>query len=434
VEDFPVTFAQRFIYEVMEKLGPNASSLHVITAVRINGSIDIERFRFAADALAERIPILRAVLAVKQGDPIQRLGTHGPTFEVIDKPGADDRQVSSILSQRADDPVNAFNSPLRIVILTTAPDQAFLLFVAHHIFLDATAVHRALAEYLSIYADMAGHGRQASGETRGHPDFFDYAVREHSLVRDGTYDTRSEFWLRELENGDPELHLNGRGRDPEISTSEFMSFRIEQELFAAVRKRAAAAGASIFSTLANSVLYTLWEFVTQENLVLSVVSDTRMPPFDKTVGQFADIFVVCQSKDERGLDASATRLLGGKLLDALVNRVPLAYFRHNLPWLQDRASSWKTMSDVYINYHPKAMRGGDLSQLADCDVAPFRLQDRNIDANIPFYGKVLGFNFTPGTIGKTPLLGSIQYDSGVIKRDAMCAIRDSWMDSLNQLA
>jgi hypothetical protein len=434
MEEFPITFAQRFIYEVMQKLGPNASSLHVITLVRINGPIDIERFRLAADALAHRLPILRAVLEVKRGNLVQRLGTIGPSVEVIDKPAADDSLASSIISPRADDPIDIFSSsPLRIVILTTAPDEAILLFVGHHMFMDATALHRVLEEFLTIYADIDKNGGQVTGSS-GYPDFFDYAMQEHELLLDGTYDNRSQFWLRELENGDPELHLNGRHRDPEMASSAFMSVGFEEELFTAVRNRAAAIGVSVFAVLASSVLYTLWDFVTQDSLALSVVSDTRMPPFHRTLGQFADIFVICESRADRGLDADAIRLLGGKLLDALVNRVPLSYFRENVPWLAERASRGNTMSDVYINYHPKVLRARGLSNLAGCAVAPFRLRDRNIDANMPFYGKVIGFNFSPGARGEAPLLGSIQYDSGVIKEDVARAIRDAWLDNLNRLA
>ena len=436
--DVPITFAQRFIYEVIEKLGPQASALQVFASVRIKGPIDIERFQLAAEVLAERIPILHAVLEVKQGRPIQRLGTSGPVFQVIEKIAADDRLASSILSKVADDPINVFTgSPLRIVILTTGPDQAFLLFVGHHLFLDATALSMSLGVYLKIYADIAERGRPIITGTHGYPDFFEYAVDEQKLLLDGTYDKRSEFWLRELENGDPELHLKGRGSDPEMVSSASMPFQIKEELITAIRKRAVAAGISIFAILTNSILYTLWEFVDQENLALSVVSDTRTPPFDRSVGQFADIFVVCQSKYDRGLDARATQLLADKLLGVIVNRVPVAYFRNDIPWLLERASNGKTYSDVfvnYLNYLPVSAKAGEPSKIAGCEVSQFPLLDRNIDANVRFHGKVLGFTSLPAAPGNRALLGTIEYDSGVIKHGAARAIKDLWMDNLDQLA
>ena len=434
MRDVPITSAQQFVYSVIEQVGPEAPALYVTASVLIKGPVDIERFQRATAILADRIPILRAVLEVKQGSPVQRLGKGGPVLQVAEESSADERLASSILSKKADEPINVFTgSPLRIFILTTGPDRTFLLLVGHHLFLDATALFTTLGEYLRIYADVAERGRSVIAGSDSNPDYFEYAELEQKMMLDGTYESYSRFWLRELENADPGLHFRGRGRDPEIEAPVFMPFRIGQELFAAMGEHAARAGVSIFTIISNSILHTLWEFVVQESLVLAVVSDTRRPPFHKTVGQFADIFVICQSKYDRGLDVRALRLLANKLQGAMVNRVPGTYFRKDLPWLQERVTKGNTRSDLFINYLPKVVRVEGLSKILGCEITPFPLLDRSVGEKSRFCGSVMGFNLWPGAPGKAPLSGTIRYDSGVVKDSVARAIKDLWMNNLGQL-
>lgn len=137
----PTTHDQRFILAAMKKLGPNGPAQLLERCVRIKGSIVAKQFEQAADDLVRRHPVLRGRLDVADGQPVQRVAKAEGSFEVVMLPDGPAENAETLLSARRDRGFDLYQeNPLRITLVQAGPDVAFLLLVAHHMFVDDVAL------------------------------------------------------------------------------------------------------------------------------------------------------------------------------------------------------------------------------------------------------------------------------------------------------
>ncbi|MFC4950498.1 non-ribosomal peptide synthase/polyketide synthase [Pseudonocardia sp. GCM10023141] len=134
----------------------------VQTALDLDGAVDPDRIRAAAQALLDRHPALRVAFATDaEGAPVQVVvdAVTAP-FTHVDLTGLDagaraagvDRLAALDRATRMD----PATSPLiRFVLLTTAPDRARLIVSAHHVLLDGWSTQVVLRDLAALCADPA---------------------------------------------------------------------------------------------------------------------------------------------------------------------------------------------------------------------------------------------------------------------------------------
>lgn len=427
MDTIPITYPQEFIYRVIESLGPRAPSLQLPVALHVRGSIDIKRFELAAAELVARHPILCARLDMSNGDLVQRRCERKPQFEVIEMLGATSRKVDAILSARADELFDLFSEcPLRISLVFTAPDEGYLLLVGHHMFIDQVGLKIIIQEYLDLYsiplATRAGENKNAA--SRG---YFDYAALESRMVQDGTFSTMARYWTDALANADPELRIPGRPVDPQQQSLGSIPFRIEKEPFATFHARARQLRVTPFALVTAAVFDALRKFTPQDNLLLSVVADTRGQDFRRTVGTFANLLLVSQTKRDSGMGESAVQQVFRDIMEGIVKFVPFSFFSAEVPWLRKRLDKGFSTNDVYLNYMSPTFPDEALHQLSGSEFSPFPLTCRAQSASIPYHGISLSFILTQE---KDSLSGFLQYETAIVDTDMAHSIKASWIKTL----
>lgn len=427
---FPITYSQRFVYEMMQTMGPRAPLLQLDTCVRISGPIDVSRLEQAATILVKRHPILCSRLDFSDGRLVQRETGPAPSFEVVEiADGAD--QVDSVLSARADEPLDLFQeNPFRVVLARTHPGEAFLMMLAHHMVLDATGMKVLLDEYLELCLDRPADAGETPWSDEG-SSYYSFARHERRMIQDGTFDRRARYWLDYLDQADPTLHLPQRGADPGRASFSSIPFTLDRESFHVFSCHARRLGVSQFALAAAAIFQSLRAVTTQDDLLLQVVTDTRRRPFGQTIGQFADRFVLRQRGQRGGLSDKAIRSVYRETLLAMRNQISLPHFAQELNWLADRSSKQYSMTEAYVNYLSTVADTARFSAVADFEISPFFLTARARPSNIPYYGVLLHWEILPRT---DSLSGSIQYESALVEPAIAETVATTWLDSLARLS
>lgn len=414
MEAVPLTNAQKFIYRVLAGLGPSAPLLQLATCLRVTGPVDAGCFERAAAELVARYPVLCSRLDNSGGDVMQRQGDAAASVEFVEINGDTDRQADITLSARADEPLDLFReNPFRIVVARTGSTEAIVMFLVHHLFFDETAKQMLLAEYLHLALGDYRSVREVPRRGADH-SFLAWAMKEQEMIADGTFARKARFWIDYLDAADPVLRLSGRaGDDPVVCSLSSVEFDLEPDQFQTFADRALRLGVTQFTLIANAIFYVLHDITDQDNIALSVVTDTRRPPFGRTIGQFAGTFPLLPPGHDVGLGDDSVRLVFKQTAKSIRNYVQNFCYSDQVGWLKERHARGYSMTDVLVDYVSWSrmidLRGA--AQTGGHQFSYFPLTARAHPQNIPYHGMVMKFALHSR---RDALGGRLEYDSAVV--------------------
>lgn len=425
----PLTRFQEIMYNKSTRAVPTTRMMQLGVCVKFSGETETAIFAHAASSLAARHPILCARLDGKIGELIQRYSDSPPSFEVIDV-GADDQAAVAALSARADEPIDLFReNPFKIVVARVRHHVAFVLLVGHHVFIDDFALQQLLTEYVDLVVNPSRLAEEepASWDS-GDRSFFSYCREQDRMSRDGTFDKNGRYWLKYLAETDPILHFPGRPRDPDFQNLAGINFDLTPAEMRTSLQRAAELHVSHFALVVSAIFRVISHESCQENITLTIVYNARRPPYDRTVGQFAEAFLLNQSGLARAGKPADQQIKTtyGDIMKAIKNYVSAPQFADGLPWLVERGDKNFSSSDVYVNYISR-MAALDSDGECQYEISYVPLTGRMKPAQSAYYGVVMSFTFRPI---QDSLLGRLDYETSLINASLAQKILNGIRDEL----
>lgn len=170
----------------LEELHPGRSTYNGPSAHRLQGPLDVTKFRAALQTIIERQPSLRTAIGPDpaSGEPVALIADQvGYTLPVVDlsELPADQREEALMTQMRAlaDQPVDIYRAPLvNATLYKLADDDHAFVFVPHHLIWDGWSFDILQAELSAIYTalvDGTAHGLPELKITHG--DFADWYAR-----------------------------------------------------------------------------------------------------------------------------------------------------------------------------------------------------------------------------------------------------------------
>jgi hypothetical protein len=389
--------------------------------VRIKGRIEPEAFERAAATLMTRHPILGSRLEPSDGEPLQWQVDTAPSFKLLDTENLNYQLIDRLLSEEADAPVDLFSeNPFRVVLAPAATDRAFLLLTGHHIFLDGVALPVLLGEYLSLTQDGGKHEATISWDS-GARSFLSYAGAEQQMISDGSFSRMTQYWAEQHSESDPTLHLSARGPEPATQSRSAVSFTIEQDSFQKFSERARKLQVSHFALASTAVFHALREVTGQDRIAFTTIVDTRRPPFDRTIGNFAGLHLMKQDAKDGGMSDEAVRTVFEGIIKAIADYVPPALYANEIERLSKRLEKEFSLTETVVQYLPTRSAVGRAYTSHGYEVAPVRLTARAQSANTPYYGLVLNVAMIPQP---NSLSGWMTYEKAIVGSDTAQSIAD----------
>ncbi|WSM37970.1 amino acid adenylation domain-containing protein (plasmid) [Streptomyces cellulosae] len=180
----PLSYTQLSIWRA-EQVLPDSALHNESAAFRLSGPLDADRLVRAVAEVTDRHETLRCSIAEgPDGEPVQLFpDTVGSAVEQIDLAGLPEHERGGRLAELIDiaiaTPFELSRAPLtRILLIRLGGDEHVLLFVAHHIAVDAWAFGVFLDEVGAAYTGPTGVSREPSDPV---PGFGDFAAWQQSL-------------------------------------------------------------------------------------------------------------------------------------------------------------------------------------------------------------------------------------------------------------
>ncbi|MFB7216655.1 condensation domain-containing protein, partial [Streptomyces sp. NPDC056255] len=174
----PLSYAQRRIWFLDQFEGPSAA-YNIAVSLRLTGEVDVAALRAALADVVERHESLRTVIEMQDGEPGQRI-LEDVRPDLLTVTVAED-QISEETSKAAGYCFDlAAEIPIRVSLLTVAPDSHVLLIVLHHIAADGWSMAPLLRDLSTAYADRHNGSAPVYPELPG--QYADFAVWQREVL------------------------------------------------------------------------------------------------------------------------------------------------------------------------------------------------------------------------------------------------------------
>ena len=269
--------AQRRLW-AFEQVHPGTATANISLAVRIEGTLDVDALREAANAVLRRHAELAAAFpSDAKGRPVRRLRAD----RSIDlEPVAVAAAGLSRLHREILRPFDIERGPLvRLTLLRTRPDEHLLALTVHHLVADAAAATILLRELSAFYhASISGSGEPPAAPVTGYADLVARLAAGHDPAREAG----DLAWWRDTLAGAPRRLFPpaspGAGGGVEAGT-------VGDTTTNALREFAKAAGATPFIVVLAVLARVLAGRTGQDQIVIGTdVSGRDEPGADQVVG------------------------------------------------------------------------------------------------------------------------------------------------------
>jgi len=302
--------ASQFSMWAMQQLGgasgvmtkPDSIVYNVHLALRINGSIDLERLKQAFRHLLERHTLLRTVYRADDNGHISQqvlpLSGLADFFTSVEACSWSQTQLQADMTHRVRVAFDLENEALLRAICylhgRSNPDHTdpvstgetyTLLICAHHIAVDLWSVLILVKELQAIYA---GNERQLTPLKSSYAEFV--AWQRHYL--DGSACGKAwDYWHQQLQGELPLLALPTDKPRPAVSDYQGASvaFTLDSEISEQLKRLAGQQGVTLFALLLTAYKVLLHRHTHQEDIIVGVPSSGRSQArFTQIVGNFVN--------------------------------------------------------------------------------------------------------------------------------------------------
>jgi amino acid adenylation domain-containing protein len=213
--DVPLSFAQQRLWFI-DQLQPGNTAYNVPAALRLRGALDARALRRALAATVRRHEVLRTVLAVRDGEPVQDVRPAGPVpLPVVDlaalAPDRREAEAVRLAAGEAGRPFDLARGPLlRATLVKLDGQDHAALFTMHHVVSDAWSMEVLTRELSASYAALR------RGEEPRLPElpvqYADYAAWQRRWLSGAVLEAQLGWWRERLAGAPPTLDLPADGR------------------------------------------------------------------------------------------------------------------------------------------------------------------------------------------------------------------------------
>jgi amino acid adenylation domain-containing protein len=296
----PLSFGQQRMW-LLSEVSHGASALSLVMAVRLTGRLNWPALRQALDYVAKRHEVLRSVIVLREGEPVQVPGPHRRVpIRVVDLRGLlahrAEQQVDRMLSGEARRPFDLEHGPVvRATAFLVGPNEHVVGLAMHHVVTDGWSMSVLMQDVAALYrAYLAGRPGPLAGLPKTQYRDFVRWQRERAEA----HTAEQAAWvdsLRGLTGGGVPLDhapdatgVRGRGHAAAVWTIALppsLTNRLGE-----LRRRE---GGSLFMLILAALMTVVHRVDGRHDVAVGVFSSGRTrPEFESLIGYLVNVLVV----------------------------------------------------------------------------------------------------------------------------------------------
>ncbi|WP_445362256.1 amino acid adenylation domain-containing protein [Microbulbifer sp. ANSA003] len=356
----------------MEQIEDSLSAYHIVSALELEGKLDVGAANRALKQIIARHESLRTVFASEQGKPVASLL---PEVDfAIDEhdlsASADiDAQVDKLVQQAYHHQFDLTRPPLMAVkLLKLADERHVLVFTLHHIVADAWSMANLNQEFTRYYqAELQQAAADIAPLALQYRDFVAWqknTVSEHKLAQ------QFDYWQSELQDLAPILPLPRKQNYGKVMSydGDKVKISLPEQLTSELSWVAKSQGVTLNNLMLAAFSWLLHRYSGQQDIAIgSAVSlrhDQRLNPL---IGLFLN-YLVMRNQVDPGLTF-------GQLIQGVQQKSLQAFANQDLPFEQlvDKLDLERSLSHqplTQINFSYMNTLTGEVA-LPDLKVTPF---------------------------------------------------------------
>jgi natural product biosynthesis luciferase-like monooxygenase protein/amino acid adenylation domain-containing protein len=275
----PLTYAQQGIF-LESNMEENSTNYNLVSAIEIQGKVDIQKLEEGFKLLIDRHEILRTKFLLVEGEPTQTVEPEVGFQLLLKESNAKDidYEISSLIR-----PFNLNEAPLiRATLVKFGYEHYVLVIESHHIVFDGTSQEIFIEELFRYYQDRTLPSLEIS--------YKDYAAWEKREHRDRVISSQENFWIESMKDFQPlDLPTDFPRSNHFDSEGEQYKFSIDGETLNELKSFTKKHDITLFMLLTAAYNIFLSKYSNQEDIVVGIpMSGRNQEELSSIIGMFVN--------------------------------------------------------------------------------------------------------------------------------------------------
>ncbi len=272
----PLSFAQERLW-LFERMDPGSTVFNMPLAARFRGPLDIPALERSLEEVVRRHEVLRTTFPEMAGRPVQRIAPATSwRLPLVDLTGLGGDEARRLAQEQGLRPFDLQREPpLRILLLSTAPDEHELLVTLHHIAADGWSLEVLVRELGVLY--RAFTRREPSPLPDLPLQYADWAVWQRRWLEGEALESLRSAWRRLLEGVPTVLELpTDRPRSPAQGyRGAVRSVSLDEDLTRSLEALGRPEGCTLYMTLLAAFQILIGSFSRQDDFLIGTPAAGR---------------------------------------------------------------------------------------------------------------------------------------------------------------
>ena len=296
----PLSFSQQRIH-FSQQFDPQSLAFNDITALHIEGDLNIEVLEKAFYLIIQRHEIMQMRFPIINGQPIQEYNKiDNLKISVISLEGELNTDYKKItedyIKRNLSKPFDLANDVLfKIVLLKLSEHSFILVFSIHHIIFDGWSKGILLDELKKAYESLMKEIPCNLALCEVKHQYIDYVYWQKDWINKDIYQTHLEYWVKKLENAPQSIELPTDYQRPSIQTNNgsFQMLEISSPIYESIRDFVKKEQISLFMLLLAIFKLLLLQYTGQEDILIGSPAAYRgRSEFENLIGLFVNMIVL----------------------------------------------------------------------------------------------------------------------------------------------
>ena len=283
---------------LFDHIVPGTPFFNIELGVHMKGQLETAILERTLNELVERHEALRAIISVRDGEPVQEISDTRCSLPLVDLRQLTEPDRMDVAAQlvrvEIRRPFDLAKGPLlRASLLCLAEDEHLLVLTFHHIIADGWSIAVFWRELTAIYKAIAMDKDLLLVELPF--QFADFAHWQRRCLHEGTLNAQLIYWQRKLDPIPPQLPLPGnRVRPSKVSSqTSRCTVNIPSQLYGSLKQWSRKEQVTLFMTLLSAFAVVLHNFTCQDDIAVGTLAANRSQPGTEGVfGLFVNTLIL----------------------------------------------------------------------------------------------------------------------------------------------